>query len=84
MQLLRQTLKNATKRELKTVRVGQPRHETHPHLLDLGEITPGIPASEYKQRRTKLLDSIESKFSKSSFTAIIPGYNTRYATNNVL
>ncbi|KAI9818832.1 MAG: hypothetical protein M1827_007653 [Pycnora praestabilis] len=33
---------------------GQPVHETHPHLLKAGEITPGISAVEYAQRRSKL------------------------------
>ncbi|KAL9135589.1 MAG: hypothetical protein Q9175_003221 [Cornicularia normoerica] len=33
---------------------GQPLHETHPHLLKAGEITPGITALEYAQRRSKL------------------------------
>ncbi|KAI9835625.1 MAG: hypothetical protein M1837_003698 [Sclerophora amabilis] len=33
---------------------GQPLHETHPHLLKAGEITPGITALEYCDRRTKL------------------------------
>jgi intermediate cleaving peptidase 55 len=33
---------------------GQPLHETHPHILKSGELTPGITALEYAQRRTKL------------------------------
>ncbi|KAI9848002.1 MAG: hypothetical protein M1838_000674 [Thelocarpon superellum] len=33
---------------------GQPLHETHPHLLKAGEVTPGISAHEYAQRRAKL------------------------------
>ena len=33
---------------------GQPVHETHPHLLQPGELTPGITAQEYADRRTKL------------------------------
>ncbi|CAF9922164.1 hypothetical protein IMSHALPRED_005600 [Imshaugia aleurites] len=33
---------------------GQPLHETHPHLLKAGELTPGITALEYAQRRSKL------------------------------
>ncbi|KAF7511192.1 hypothetical protein GJ744_005089 [Endocarpon pusillum] len=36
------------------LRFGQPLHETHPHLLQAGEVTPGITALEYAQRRTKL------------------------------
>ncbi|KAK3316234.1 peptidase M24, structural domain-containing protein [Apodospora peruviana] len=33
---------------------GQPVHETHPHILKSGEITPGITAQEYADRRAKL------------------------------
>ncbi|KIW04220.1 uncharacterized protein PV09_04527 [Verruconis gallopava] len=35
---------------------GQPLHETHPHLLKAGEITPGITAVEYYHRRQKLAE----------------------------
>ncbi|KAL8715794.1 MAG: hypothetical protein Q9220_000461 [cf. Caloplaca sp. 1 TL-2023] len=37
---------------------GQPVHETHPHLLRPGELTPGITALEYAQRRSKLASKI--------------------------
>ncbi|GAW14024.1 hypothetical protein ANO14919_034160 [Xylariales sp. No.14919] len=33
---------------------GQPVHETHPHLLKPGELTPGITAQEYHDRRSAL------------------------------
>lgn len=33
---------------------GQPLHETHPHLLKAGELTPGITALEYAERRLRL------------------------------
>ena len=33
---------------------GQPVHETHPHILGPGELTPGITAQEYAARRTAL------------------------------
>lgn len=33
---------------------GQPLSETHPHLLRPGELTPGITAQEYADRRTRL------------------------------
>ncbi|KAI0532151.1 peptidase M24, structural domain-containing protein [Xylaria digitata] len=33
---------------------GQPVHETHPHLLEPGELTPGITAQEYHERRAAL------------------------------
>lgn len=33
---------------------GQPTHETHPHILASGELTPGITALEYHERRRSL------------------------------
>lgn len=30
---------------------GQPTPETHPHLLQLGELTAGFAADEYRRRR---------------------------------
>jgi intermediate cleaving peptidase 55 len=40
---------------------GQPVHETHPHLLAPGELTPGISAQEYADRRTKLAAQLPDK-----------------------
>ncbi|KAI1817319.1 peptidase M24, structural domain-containing protein [Poronia punctata] len=37
---------------------GQPVHETHPHLLKPGELTPGITAQEYHERRSRLCASL--------------------------
>ncbi|KAF7718278.1 Intermediate cleaving peptidase 55 [Penicillium ucsense] len=37
---------------------GQPLHETHPHLLSPGELTPGITAVEYAQRRSRLANKL--------------------------
>ncbi|KAK0818627.1 aminopeptidase [Friedmanniomyces endolithicus] len=33
---------------------GQPLHETHPHLIKPGDLTPGISALEYHHRRAAL------------------------------
>ena len=33
---------------------GQPLHETHPHIIDAGDLTPGISALEYHHRRAAL------------------------------
>ncbi|KAF2020978.1 hypothetical protein BU24DRAFT_339405 [Aaosphaeria arxii CBS 175.79] len=40
------------------LRFGQPLHETHPHLLKPGEITPGITAQEYYDRRVNLAKAL--------------------------
>lgn len=37
---------------------GQPLYETHPHLLGPGELTPGITAQEYADRRTRLAQKL--------------------------
>ncbi|KAL6852325.1 aminopeptidase [Amphichorda felina] len=37
---------------------GQPVHETHPHILKASELTPGITAQEYADRRAALAHSM--------------------------
>jgi len=39
--------------------IGQPTHETHPHLLKENELVKHITVNEFKDRRTKLLESFE-------------------------
>ncbi|KAK4506905.1 hypothetical protein PRZ48_000638 [Zasmidium cellare] len=36
------------------IQFGQPLHETHPHLIKPGDLTPGISALEYHHRRAAL------------------------------
>ncbi|EME49705.1 hypothetical protein DOTSEDRAFT_30891 [Dothistroma septosporum NZE10] len=36
------------------IQFGQPLHETHPHLIQPGDLTPGISALEYHHRRAAL------------------------------
>lgn len=57
---------------------GQPVHETHPHLLDPGELTPGITAQEYADRRTTLA----SKLPKNAI-AILSAADTVFRSGNV-
>ncbi|KAL8678614.1 MAG: hypothetical protein Q9186_005039 [Xanthomendoza sp. 1 TL-2023] len=69
---------------------GQPLHETHPHLLKAGEpsniepanqgekVTPGITASEYAQRRSKLA----SKLPKNG-VAILAASDVKYRSGAV-
>ncbi|OSX60604.1 hypothetical protein POSPLADRAFT_1147567 [Postia placenta MAD-698-R-SB12] len=37
---------------------GQPLFPSHPHLVNEGELTPGIPMEEYQRRRRTLMDSL--------------------------
>ncbi|KAI9864229.1 MAG: hypothetical protein M1824_005624 [Vezdaea acicularis] len=43
------------------LKFGQPTHETHPHLLKAGEVTPGITALEYAERRAELAEKLPEK-----------------------
>ncbi|BAE57103.1 unnamed protein product [Aspergillus oryzae RIB40] len=40
------------------LKFGQPLHETHPHILNPGELTPGITALEYAHRRSRLANRL--------------------------
>ncbi|KAJ5928315.1 hypothetical protein N7466_007271 [Penicillium verhagenii] len=40
------------------LKFGQPLHETHPHLLSPGELTPGVTALEYALRRSRLANKL--------------------------
>ncbi|MCJ1461597.1 hypothetical protein MMC07_000194 [Pseudocyphellaria aurata] len=60
------------------LRFGQPVHETHPHLLKAGEITPGISALEYARRRSDLV----SKLPKNSI-AIVAASEVKYRSGAV-
>ncbi|KAG5716139.1 Intermediate cleaving peptidase of 55 kDa [Termitomyces sp. T112] len=37
---------------------GQPLFQSHPHLLQPHEMTPGIPAEDYERRRRSLMESL--------------------------
>ncbi|KAL7269007.1 aminopeptidase [Rhizina undulata] len=52
-----------------TSQFGQPTHETHPHLLKAGEVTPECSALEYDMRRAKLA----SEFPEGD-VAILPSW----------
>ncbi|CCX05127.1 peptidase M24, structural domain-containing protein [Pyronema domesticum] len=62
----------------KPVRLGQPTHETHPHYLNAGEITPGIDALEYSLRRAQLASHLPE-----GGVAIIPSSTTKYRSGPV-
>ncbi|GME87507.1 unnamed protein product [[Candida] boidinii] len=57
---------------------GQPIHETRPHLIKSGDLTIGISAIEYYQRRYELTKNLPS-----SSIAIIPGNSTNFASGSV-
>ncbi|KAI5290816.1 hypothetical protein KEM54_000377 [Ascosphaera aggregata] len=60
------------------LKFGQPLHETHPHILNAGELTKGISAQEYYDRREKLA----SRLPRSS-VALISAAETTYKSGSV-
>lgn len=65
-------------RGLATFRAGQPIFETRPHFIKAGDLTPGISALEYFNRRQALAD----KMAPHSI-AILPGSCVKYASGSV-
>jgi hypothetical protein len=57
---------------------GQPLHETHPHLIAPGDLTPGISALEYHHRRAALA----SKLPKNGI-AILASNEVKYRSGAV-
>ncbi|TAQ84922.1 hypothetical protein B7494_g6739 [Chlorociboria aeruginascens] len=57
---------------------GQPVYETHPHLLKAGEVTPGITAQEYADRRSKLAAKLPE-----NGIAILASSDTKYRSGAV-
>lgn len=58
--------------------LGQPTHETHPHLLKEGEVTPGITATEYALRRAQLASNLPD-----GAVAVIPSADIKYRSGPV-
>ncbi|KAK9450246.1 peptidase M24, structural domain-containing protein [Limtongia smithiae] len=57
---------------------GQPTHETRPHMLEAGELTPGITALEYHTRRSKLAAKLPT-----GGVAILVGSEIKYRSGAV-
>ncbi|KAI1322587.1 peptidase M24, structural domain-containing protein [Xylariaceae sp. FL0255] len=57
---------------------GQPVHETHPHILQPGELTPGITAQEYYDRRSALFHSLPT-----NSAAILVSASTQFRSGAV-
>ncbi|CCE66230.1 hypothetical protein TPHA_0P00720 [Tetrapisispora phaffii CBS 4417] len=65
-------------RNYASLQAGQPLHETRPNLLKSGELTPGITALEYFDRRVKFAKLLPAKS-----CAIIAGNQVKYASGAV-
>lgn len=60
------------------IEAGQSLHETRPNLLNPGELTPGITALEYHERRIRLAMKLPAKS-----CAILAGSQVKYASGAV-
>lgn len=66
---------------------GQPAAQTHPHLLQEGEVTPGISRAEFCVRRQRLMEAIwKTKLHKKSVAnhiALFPSASKSYMTHDI-
>lgn len=77
--LIRSTmLRRFSSRPTPPFTAGQPLFETRPFMLKPGELTPGITALEYFQRRIALAETLPSKS-----VAIVVGNSMQYASGSV-
>lgn len=70
----------ATERIHEARAYGQPLPRSHPHLFGSeGELTPGIPATEYEQRRCRLMDRLPD-----NAIAVCVGARLQYMSQSIL
>lgn len=65
-------------RKVSKIEAGQPLHETRPHLIKPTELTPGITAIEYHERRARFMKQLPEKS-----VVIINSNNVQYASGAV-
>ncbi|XP_070552673.1 xaa-Pro aminopeptidase 3-like [Ptychodera flava] len=85
-QIQSQLKTTAKKVSIPTRNLGQPTPYTHPHLMKYGDVTPGIGAAEFVQRRTKLMSEI-GKLSASEkgkkHIVVVPSHPKMYMTDEI-
>ncbi|KAL6069555.1 Xaa-Pro aminopeptidase [Balamuthia mandrillaris] len=59
-------------------RMGQPHPSTHAHLLKPGEVTPGITAEEYEERRLRFVEQLPA-----GAIALVPSNPERIMSNDI-
>ncbi|KAJ8962024.1 hypothetical protein NQ314_005806 [Rhamnusium bicolor] len=67
---------------------GQASFETHPHLINEGEVTPLITKCEYQERRYNLVESIMSyaekhNQGKNNHVIVIPAASKQYMSDKI-
>ncbi|ODQ78615.1 hypothetical protein BABINDRAFT_181216 [Babjeviella inositovora NRRL Y-12698] len=65
-------------REAPPFTAGQPLYETRPHVVQAGNITPGISALEYYERRLRLMANFPARS-----VAVVAGNQVKYASGSV-
>jgi len=73
---------------VKAVKQGQPTHATHPHILQKGELLPGVRQDEFRDRRFRLMDDIHKHASKhdnslKQHLVVIPSATKVYMTEKI-
>ncbi|XP_077984975.1 xaa-Pro aminopeptidase 3-like [Glandiceps talaboti] len=67
--------------------LGQPTPYTHPHLMKYGEVTPGITAEEYANRRKQLMTEIRQSSTKSELkkhhVVVVPSHPKMFMTDEI-
>lgn len=71
-------IRHLSDRRRHPIQAGQALHETRPFLLKPGELTPGITALEYHERRMKLAKKLSPKS-----CAIVTSNQVKYASGAV-
>lgn len=74
--------------QVKAVKQGQPTHATHPHLLQEGELLPGVRQDEFRERRFRLMEGIHRHASKhdnslKQHLVVIPSATKVYMTEKI-
>lgn len=68
--------------------LGQPTAWTHPHIVEEGNIVPGVSVDEFKERRHRLLQGIQKHTfdlepSIKKHTVIIPSATKKYMSDKI-
>ncbi|XP_021937310.1 probable Xaa-Pro aminopeptidase 3 isoform X2 [Zootermopsis nevadensis] len=74
--------------QVKAQKQGQPTHATHPHLMQEGELLPGVRLDEFQERRFRLMEGIHKHASKhdnnlKQHLVVIPSATKVYMTQKI-
>lgn len=81
MDEFRETIARNKSNEVKIY--GQPTPETHPHLLQSGEFTPGLTLEEFQTRRTRFVQKILANTNTKQHCVLIPSSKKKYMSGKI-